>query len=69
MQYEVLRQRWKVIQYKNGAIYKTKKLDKVWIPLEDDKYGPDENDYVYTSLSTSEQATTATIRPRKDKTK
>jgi hypothetical protein len=54
-EFEVLQARWRVVERRDGAIYKTEYIDKVWVSMElRGKCDPNDRDIVYRSISNSD---------------
>lgn len=47
---QVLREKFKVIEYKDGCIYKTQSLGEIWVAMDAPLYTPNENDEFLATL-------------------
>jgi len=56
--YEVYRSRWQITERRGGATYKTKFLDNVWLPFDENhpvpNRDPENKDIIYSTVSDEE---------------
>lgn len=63
-EFEVLTEVWLITERRDGAVYKTKFLEKRWVPMGD-RSNPTNPDEIYAALSTNDPDNGTLPRRRK----
>jgi len=68
-EYEVYRVRWRITEWRDGAVYKTEQIDEGWFDGETVKANrPGETDIIYGPVSTDHpMARQMTIRAKRNR--